>query len=82
MVDSGIHWLQDLSGNEMSNDKIRCNDCGRKVKDTPDSKMQHVWKYHPQTPLIRIATTLFSPLTFEEMGRRIGNAVLRMVNRG
>lgn len=62
--------------------KIQCNDCHRKVTDNPQAKMAHVWKYHPQVPLIRIATSLFSPVTFEEMGRRMGNALVRMVNRG
>jgi hypothetical protein len=62
--------------------KIHCNDCGRNVRDNPQSKMQHVWKYHPHVPLIRIATSLFSPMNFEEMGRRMGNAFVRLVNRG
>jgi hypothetical protein len=66
----------------MKTPKVHCNECGRTVKDNPQSKGHHVLKYHPHIPLIRIATSLFSPMTFEEIGRRMGNAVLRMVNRG
>jgi hypothetical protein len=51
--------------------KIRCNGCGRSVKDNPDAKLHHVITYHPAQPLKRIIG-MFNTQLFELMGYRVG----------
>lgn len=76
-----VHWLPRLQRIEMKT-KIQCNECGRKVRDNWESKTHHIMKYHPTLPLIRIATTMFSPIVFEKMGERLGDAFKRLVSNG
>jgi hypothetical protein len=60
--------------------KVHCNECGRRIKDHAESKVAHILKYHPHVPLIRIATTMFSPVMLESIGHRIGEHFKRLVS--
>jgi hypothetical protein len=57
----------------MDVDKIRCNECGRRVKDTPEAKSTHIMRFHPRVPIMRLALLFADPVRLEEIGRSCGD---------
>jgi hypothetical protein len=80
MVGYCLHWVASRQRVSAMSSKLHCNDCGRTVKDHPQSKMNHVLKYHPEKPLLYIATRMFTPFFLEKIGERIGDSFKRVIH--
>jgi hypothetical protein len=60
---------------------MTCEKCGRRVKNSLESKMVHIAKHHPDILLVRAVQSLFNPQISEAAGMALGDAFKRELNK-
>jgi hypothetical protein len=56
---------------------MKCNECNRRVKDTPEAKMKHIAKYHP----VHVIQKLINPESAFQLGSLFGTMVRERIVR-
>jgi hypothetical protein len=56
---------------------LKCNECGKRVKDDPASKIKHIIKFHPDIFVSRALPGIMNPDLYFELGQQLGKIVKR-----